>query len=173
MAVDDITSDVRLSGGGTLTDSANVLTQIANFGGAILPTIFSRYSFGTGNAQANKWYLAKRTLAATTYDDLDLTSGLTAAGATQAFTALKQVLIAIISPDGTKKLRVGPQGRTHANQLWFQAATANFWEETYTHIWKDRPITGWALSAGSTDVLSVYNPGGSSLDYAIFLLGTG
>lgn len=169
----DITTDLRLSGGGSVRDSATAQAQSAAFGGAILPTLKFNYTFGTGNAQVNKWYLAKRTLTATTFDNLDLTAGLSTLGTTQAFTALKRVLIAIISPDGTKKLRVGPQAQTHANILWFQATTANFWEETYTYIDKERPVTGWAVAAGSTDVLSIYNPGASSLDYAIWLLGTG
>jgi hypothetical protein len=169
----DLNTDERIAGGGTIIDSTSVLTQVAGFGGAILPNLTSRYSYGTGANQANKWYLARRTLAATTFDNLNLTSGLSALAATQAFTALKRVLIAIVDPDGTKKLRIGPQAQANANQLWFQAVTANFWEETYTWIFKDRPITGWAVGAGATDILSIYNPGASSLDYAIWLLGTG
>lgn len=173
MAIDTLDAATKLSGGGSLSNSATGETQAATFGGVILPTVNVSYSFGTGASQVNKWYLAKRTLAATTYDDLNLTSGLTALGVTQAFTKLRRAFVAIIDPDGTKKLRVGPQGRTNANLLWFQAATTNFWEETYTSILKDRPVTGWTITPSTADVFSVYNPGGSSLDYAIWLLGTG
>ena len=169
----DINTDDRLTGGGTIADSTLGVQQFAGFGSGILPTIRQRYSYGTGSGQVNKWYLARRTLTATTYDDLNLTSGLTTLGTTMAFTAVKRVLVAIIDPDGTKKLRVGPQGRTNAAALWFQAATTNFWEETYGYVLKDRPVTGWAISAGSADVLSIYNPGGSSLDYAVWIMGTG
>lgn len=172
MASDINVSDKR-TGGGAIVDAALGLRQAAVFGSGVLPAVIAQYSYGTGNNQVNRWYLARRTLPATTYDNLNLTSGLATFGATQVFTALKRVVISIVSPDGTRRLRVGPQGQTNANQLWFQAATTNFWEETYTTILKDRPITGWAVSAGATDVLSIYNPGGSSLDYAIWLLGTG
>lgn len=173
MAITDLNTNDRLSGGGSVTDSASALTQFAGFGGTIIPKLQTQYTFGTGDFQVNRWYLAKRTLLATTFDNLNLTSGLTALAVVQAFTALKRVLIAIVSPDGTKKLRIGPQGQASANQLWFQDVTANFWEETYTFAQKDRPITGWAVTASSTDILSIYNPGGSSVDYAIWLLGTG
>lgn len=173
MSIDNIITEDQLEGGGSITDSAGAMSQLAALGGAVLPSVGFNYTFGTGSAQVNKWYLARRTLAAGAYDDLNLTSGLTALGATQAFTALKRVWVIIVDPDGTKRLRVGPQGRTNANQLWFQAATANFWEDTYTAVLKDRPVTGWAVSAGATDVLSVHNPTGTSLDYGIWLLGTG
>lgn len=168
----DINTDDKLSGGGSISDGV-ASSMFAGYGGAVLPTIRTRYTFGTGSAQVNKWYLAQRTLTATTFDNLNLTSGLSVLGTTQAFTALKRVLIAIITPDGTKKLRVGPQGQTNSNQLWFQAVTANFWEETYTQIWKDRPVTGWPVVAATSDILSIYNPGATSVTYAIWLLGTG
>lgn len=167
----EINTDDRVTGGGTISDAVTAVSQVAGYGGAILPQIRFRYSHGTGDGQVTKWYLARRTLAATTFDNLNLTSGLSTAGVTQAFTALKRVLVAIIDPDGTKRLRVGPQGQSNANQLWFQAVTTNFWEETYTHVLKDRPVTGWAVTPSTADVLSIYNPGASSLDYAVWLLG--
>jgi hypothetical protein len=172
MAV-DINADDALSGGGLIQDLATALRQQARFGGAVLPDGRVRYSYGTGDNQVNKWYLAQRTLAATTFDNLNLTSGLTALGAVQAFTALKRVVVSIVSPDGIKKLRVGPQGQASANALWFQAVTTNFWEELYTAIRKDRPVTGWAVGAGATDVLSIYNPGAGPVTYGIWLLGVG
>lgn len=170
MAV-NINAEVRVTGTGSITDALAALSQGANLGGSILPQLRTRYTYGTGDGQVNKWYLAKRTLPATTYDDLNLTSGLTALGTTQAFTKLKLVLVAVVSPDGAKKLRVGPQGRTNAAQLWFQATSANFWEECFTYVLKERPVTGWTATAGSADVFSVYNPGATALDYAIWLLG--
>jgi hypothetical protein len=166
-----LSTDDRLTGGGSISDAALGVSQFAGFGAGILPAIRTRYTYGTGANQVNAWYLAKRTLAATTYDDIDLTAGCVTLGTTFAFTKLKRVFVGIVGADGTKKLRVGPQGRTHANALWFQAATANFWEETYSWVLKDRPVTGWSVTASSTDVLSIYNPGASSLDYAIWLLG--
>jgi hypothetical protein len=167
----DINSEDRVSGGGSVRNTATGERQSGTFGAGVLPPISFAYSYGTGNAQVTKWVLQKRTLAATTFDNLDLTAGLSTLGVVQAFTAIKRVFVGIVDPDGTKKLRIGPQNQTHANQLWFQAVTANFWEETYTHILKDRPVTGWAVAAGSTDVLSIYNPGASSLDYALWLMG--
>lgn len=171
MAIDTLDTSDRLSGGGLIANSATGESQNVSFGGLILPAMRVLYTFGTEDAQVDKWHLARRTLAGTTFDNLNLTSGLTCFGVTQVFTKLKRVVVAIIDPDGTKKLRIGPQGQTNANQLWFQAVTANFWEETYNVVVKDRPVTGWTVTAATTDVLSIYNPGGSSLEYAIWLLG--
>ena len=168
-----INAEIRVGGSGSISDSATAMSQAAAFGGGILQRLSNGYSAGTGNFQVNKWYLARRALAATTFDNINLTSGLSALGTTQAFTALKAVLVQIIDPDGTKKLRVGPQGQTNANLLWFQAVTTNFWEETYTYILKERPVTGWSVAAASTDIFSIYNPGATSITYALWLLGTG
>jgi len=170
MAFDINTSD-RVTGGGSVVNSSTGERQSASIGGAVFPQQKFTYSYGTGDGQVTKWYLAQRVLAGTTFDNIDLTAGLTTLGVVQAFTALKRVWIAIVSPDGAKKLRVGPQNQTHANILWFQAVTANFWEETYTNIKKDRPVTGWAVAAGSTDVLSIYNPGATSVTYALWVMG--
>lgn len=172
MAIDTLDATGRLTGGGTLADSATGEQQSASFGGTLLPGVAAEYTYGTGDAQARRWYLARRTLAAGAYDDLNLTSGLAALGATQVFAALKRVFVGVASPDGTRRLRVGPQGRTGAAQLWFQAATANFWVETYTHLWMERPYTGWAVTASTADVFCVHNPTAGPVDYVIWLLGT-
>lgn len=171
MAIDTLSTTDRLAGGGTVGDANLGVSQADSFGGVILPALRTSFTFGSGDGQANKWYLARRTLAATTYDDLNLTSGLSTLGTTQAFTRLKRAFVGIIDPDGTKRLRIGPQGRTNAATLWFQAATTNFWVETYTYLMMDRPITGWTITPSTADVFSVYNPGGSSVTYAIWLLG--
>lgn len=170
MAV-DISTEVRLTGGGLLSSSTTVESQTAGFGGAILPQLAYAYTYGVGDAQVNKWYLARRTLAGTTYDDLNLTTGLAALGVTQAFTKLRQVFVAIVDPDGTKRLRIGPQGRSNAATLWFQDKTTNFWVETYTHFDMQRPITGWTITATTADIFPIYNPGATSLTYAIWLMG--
>lgn len=167
----NINTDDRLAGGGVISDPTLGVSQFAGFGNGTLPKIQTRYSYGTSDNQVNAWYLARRTLAATTFDNINLTSGCVTLGTTFSFTKLKRVFIAIIEPNGTKSLRVGPQNQTNANALWFAAVTANFYETLYTHILKDRPVTGWDVAAGSTDILSIYNPGASPLDYAIWLLG--
>lgn len=169
MAFSIVTSD-KLSGGGKISDPASGVSQSANFGSGVLPAITYAYSAGTGAGQVNAWFLGTRTAAATSHDDVDL-SALVSLGTTYSLTKLKRVFVGIIAPDGAKKLRVGPQGVTHGAQLWFQDVTTNFWEETFNYVLKDNPVNGWDVTAGSADVLGVYNPGATDVDYALWILG--
>lgn len=163
----------RPAGGGILSDSTLLVQQAASYGAGVLPELSLALENGTGANQANIWYLAKRTLAATTYDLLDLAGGLTAFnGSTITFTKIKRVLVAIDSPDGTKRVRVGPQDQSNPWPGPWGGTGPTVYADV---LWKFDVVNpfaaGWAVTAGTGDVFPVYNPGGSSVDYIIWLLG--
>ncbi len=167
-----LTFGQRTQGSGRIWETTTGLQQTARWGDVALPNISWNFEYGTGNQQIDKWYLDTRTLAATTYDDLDLAGGVTDfQGNAITFTKIKRAFLAVLDPDGTKKVRFGPQGRTNAAQLWFGGTAAAVYEEVVWYTDRIDTYTGWTVTAGTGDILSVYNPTGSSLSYTIWLMG--
>lgn len=167
-------AQVRVIGGGLFRDTVTGTTQPAAFGGAgLIPDPNWTLTTGTGANAVNLWYHARRTLAATTYDDLDLAGGLTGpTGAALTFTAVKYVRLDVVSADGSKKLRVGPQGRSNAGQLWWGGTGATVYQDVYYTFEQRLPTAGgWAVTAGTGDIFPVYNPTGSSITYSLWVMG--
>jgi hypothetical protein len=126
-------------------------------------------SFGTGNNQAKEWYRDYRTLAGTTYDQLNFNTVLNPFGGTIVGLTIRYLGMAIDTPDGVKTLRVGPQGQTNAGQFMFGGVTAAVYF-TFTHNFQMLcPITGWTITAGTGMIFPVYNPTGSSINYRIWV----
>lgn len=142
------------------------------FGLGGVPDLGVSLGFGTGSGQANKAYFGLRTVSATSFDLVDLSGSLTdGLGNTFSPSALKLAVVAIVSPDGTKSLRVGPQNQSNAWQgPW--GGTGSTVYQTVTHHWHFySPVAGVAVTAGTGDVLPVYNPGATSVTYALLLAG--
>ncbi|AMV25438.1 hypothetical protein VT84_13635 [Gemmata sp. SH-PL17] len=175
MAITIVTSD-KIVSGGRWTNSATSVKQSVSIatGDPVMPPIDLGYTNGTGTAQCDLWYCKRRTLAANTTESLDLRGGLTdPEGNAINFAHVKRVVISILEPDGTKSLRVGPQNVTNAAQLWFGGTGATAYETVKTFLYKDEPFTGWATTAGSADLLPVFNPSlTDAVTYGIWVLGT-
>ncbi|MDI9885315.1 hypothetical protein QMZ92_13155 [Streptomyces sp. HNM0645] len=130
-------------------------------------------SSGTGAGQADKVFSDRRTLAASATEDLDLAGVLTDAfGAAITFARIKGLII---------KAAVG-----NTNNVVIGAAATNTWATLLgaTHTITLRPgaalcvmadatdATGYAVTAGSGDLLKVANSGaGTSVTYDIVLIG--
>lgn len=169
---DTIRVNERIIGGGIIRDTTTGKSQTANYGQGALPSRTLAFTNGTADQQVNLWYLAQRTLAATTTDSLDLAGGLTGyGGATLTFTKIKRVYVSIVSPDGTKSLRVGPQGVANAAQLGWGGTGATVYNTVITDLDLVHSYAGWSVTAGTGDILPIYNPGASAVTYAIFILG--
>jgi hypothetical protein len=164
---------LELRGGGTLTDSSgiNPATERANLGTGDFGEIKLDLASGTGDLAANQWYLGQRTLAATTAENLDLQALANKLG-TAVLTKVRGLLIRIVSPDGTKYLKVGPQNQSNGWQGPFSVVTANGWVRV---DWLCLLACGYGSGIGAVDathkVLRVDNPGAGSVTYDIWLLG--
>lgn len=128
---------------------------------------------GTGAGKADKVFSDRRTLAASATDDLDLTGALLDAfGSTITFARIKGLVIAAAA------------GNT--NNVVIGAAASNPWATLLgaTHSLTLRPgaffavgtelgdATGYAVTAGTGDVLRIANSaGGSSVTYDIHIIG--
>ncbi len=128
---------------------------------------------GTAVGKADRMFADKRTLAASATEDLDLAGALLdALGGPAAFARIKGLIIAA-SKDNT-------------NNVIFGAASSNAWATLLnsTGTVTLRPgaaacfmagaadPTGWAVTAGTGDLLKVANSaGGTSVDYDIVVIG--
>lgn len=167
-----VKANVRVIGGGQVRDTATGAFQPAVFGADVLPSATLTLTTGTGNQQVNQWYCARRTLAGTTFDLLDLSGGLTnGLGQTVTLTKLKYVRLSVVSPDGTKALRIGPQNQAAAAQLWFGGTGATVYDTVYETVEHRMTYAGWTITGTTADILPIYNPGGSAVIYAIWLMG--
>jgi len=161
--------DMQYQLAGGYTWASGVLTASEQFASFV-----QTFTEGTSTNQINFVYKRAVSLATTTYLDIDLKGGggeLDVLNVAMAATAVKGVFLKVTTPASGTSLRLGPQGRTDAAQLWFQAVTANFYDTVSDiFVMSDRGA-GWALGA-STKVLSLYNPGASTVAATLYVVGT-
>ncbi len=173
-----LAASFALTGSGTLTktDTVGAPVDALSFGANNLPAVSISISDGTGANQCNEWWRDLRTVGASSNDDLDLYGVLTnGLGQTIQFTGIKVFFLAIASPDGTKKLRIGPQGVSNTAQLWFGGVAAGNYEEVFDYTFRTNLSgsgVGWPITSGTGDLIRVNNPGASAVTYTIWLLGT-
>lgn len=159
---------------GGYTAVSGPLTAKARLGGSGEPAGTLTFADGTGAGQANFVYSRAISLAATTYLDIDLKGGggeLDVLNVAMAATAVKLVLLEITTPASGTSLRFGPQNRTNAAQLWFQDVTANFYVTVLDKFYMCDARAGWALDA-THKVISLYNPGASTVAATLRVVGT-
>lgn len=161
---------------GTITALLNLQgTLNRTFGDAVPDNINYRpstsYTLGTGAKQLSTFYRAARTLAASANEDLDLSGVLLDdLGTTITFTKVKILFIENTSAVDT--LSVG-------------GAASNQWAAPFADVsdkikippkskllmWSE-DATGWAVVAGTGDLLRVANSGGGSTTYNILIGGS-
>jgi hypothetical protein len=166
----------KLDGTASLTDLAMTIA-LPNLpftiGGLDMDALEFELADGTGTDQANELYVARTAIGIGANLDLDLYGSLlNFKGDVINFTAIKLFLVTIQTPDGVKKIRVGPQGLALAAQLWFGGVTANFYEETTWHSFHFDRYAGWPIVSGVTDKVRIANVGGTALSVNIVIAGT-
>lgn len=165
-------SDRRFPSVGKLADATELSQVTAQYGQGVLPSLDVSLTSGTGSGKANDWHLGQRTLAATTFDLIDLAGGLTNyRGTALTFTKIKRILVALTSPDGTAKLRVGPQNQSNPWAGPWGGSGATVYQDVLHSLDLWHPYAGWTVTAGSADIFPVYNPGGSSVTYSLWVIG--
>lgn len=144
-------------------DTRNIGTNSNEF-----PTGNISWSYGSGANQFNKLVCGKVTISAGANSDLDLAGSLTGAdgpagtvGSTITFTGVKWMHIAVGSPDGSKKVRVGNEGTNPFNGPLSSGGTIDI---VHSQDFVNPSTGGWSVTAGTGDKLRLNNPGGSSID---------
>ena len=167
MALDalTVTGDLKLAV--VIRDGTSTGFIERTFGKGVVEAFDISLGFGATTGLANKLYLAKRTLAGVTYDLIDLNGSLLdGLGNTFSPTRLKLAAVAIDIPDGTKKLRAGPQAQVNPFLGDWGGLTAPVYK-AFTH-WElivYEPVLGYVVTPATGDILPLYNPGATALDY--------
>jgi hypothetical protein len=128
---------------------------------------------GTGASQADKLFADTRTLAASASEDLDLAGSLVDAfGATITFVKVKGIFVTAAAAN-TNNVIIGGASATQFVGP-FGSATHTIAVAPGGGFMICRPdATGWAVGAGSTDLLKIANSSsGTSVTYDIVIIGT-
>ncbi len=168
-----LTANIAVTGGYTFGTGVQP-TASNRFGISGAPSGAIAFADGTGVGQANQVFQAALSIAATTMQLYDLKGGngeLDVLNVLLAMTAVKFVYLEITTPAAATSLRFGPQAQTNAAQLWFQAATANFYDIVYSKFLMEDARAGWALDA-THKVLGIYNPGAATVAGRLWVIGT-
>ena len=129
---------------------------------------------GTAIDQADVLWHDRRTLAASTSEDLDLAGSLVSAltGAAVTFAKIKCIYIKNRASTAGYILAVGGAS---SNQFvgWVANASdiVNIGPDGVMLLWNPS-LAGYAVTASTGDLLKINNTGGGSLDYDIVLIGT-
>jgi hypothetical protein len=169
------TVSLTTSGNVTLTGAVGLLTpsETLVFGQGNWAAMALSLSYGTGNNQIKNLWFQQRTITAGLNDDLDLAGSLANDfDAGIVFTAIKLLLVSIVAPDGTKRLKVGPQGVANAFPGKWGGVTALFYDEIYNfNAVINHPWAGYPVTAGTADILRINNPTAGAVTYNILIAG--
>jgi hypothetical protein len=170
-----LSASVSLTAGGLLTTTygAGQPVDQINLGQDSFPPAGFTLADGNSNLQAQDWYHTLVSLGTGSTTPIDLKgSALNPFGATINFVKVKLIIVSITAPDGVKKLRVGPQNVANAAQLGFGGVGAQAYIETDTFCVLPSPYGGWAVTAGTADILPINNPSAVTVQFAAWVLGT-
>lgn len=151
-----------------VTGTAGVNTLTSGIGS--IPIMSQSYSNGSGAGAINKCWFKTSTLLTATSETWDLTSGLTDhEGNSVVFTGIKELIIAVVSPDGTKKVVVG---NAASNSFQGKLSAAGTEDVHYYTRWAKPDAAGFTVD-GTHKNLKINNPGGTSVTYYLMALGIG
>lgn len=171
-----LNATLEISASGTLARGAagSAVAASVQLGQNDWTTPSITFDDGTGDGQANEWYVYQGAIAAGGDLDLDLsgTSLQNDLGEDIALTSIRALILSIESPASTKVIRLGPQGVSNAAQLWFGGVTSVCYEEVYDHVCRWRSTGGWTITAGTGDILRLHNSGSASATVNLWILGT-
>jgi hypothetical protein len=128
---------------------------------------------GTGAGQADKLFHDRRTLAASATEDIDLAGVLADAfGSTITFARVKGLVIAAASGN-TNNVIVGAAAANPWTALLGATGTVTLRPDAvFAVLAGEADATGYAVTAGTGDLLKVANSGaGSSVTYDIVIIG--
>jgi hypothetical protein len=165
-------SSFSLSVAAALTPSSTPLNEATK--AALAPYAKQvELSSGTAAGQADRLYYAKRTLAASLNEDLDLAGVLLDAfGAAITFARVKGLVVSAVAAN-TNNVVVGAAATNQWATLLNTTGTLTLRPgSTFSAFAGVTDATGWAVTAGTGDLLRVTNgAAGSSVDYEIVVVG--
>jgi len=127
------------------------------------------FEAGVGDFQSDALWTDTRTLATNTTEDIDLRGALADIfGVGAVFVEVTALLIKSAAAN-TTNLTIG--NGTNPAQLFFGATTHSIILQPGGTMLLTAPKTGWAITAGTADILKVANAAGASATYNIKIMG--
>jgi len=161
-----IRDEIRLTNTGTselgeITDSVLTSTNYPSW----------TVTDGTADNQANMVFRDQRTLSGSASENLDLAGGLTDSyGATMTFVDVKMIYVSAASANGGNIVVGGAASNAFLGP--FDNATDKVNLPASAWLKWVNPIDGYAVTAGTGDILKIENSDGSSATYDIVIVGT-
>lgn len=157
-----------LTGALQVNSNASLVTGFGTLQPAI--PVNQSYSQGTGNNQFDQVYFGDLSVVNSgTPKDLDLIGG----GLTQpdgsAFAPVKIVEMIIVNKDATQTLTIG--GGSNPWVSWLGGTTPTVVIPPSGHLSISAPLGGWAVTAGSADILRISTGAGTNVPFTIALKG--
>lgn len=135
-------------------------------------TITSQFADGTGAGQAKQLFTDTRTIAASGNEDLDLSGALSNAfGTSIAFTAIKAIRVKAAAAN-TNDVQISPAATNGWLGPFADASDIISVPPGGQFLMTREDATGWAVTAGTGDLLNVANSSsGTGVTYTIELIG--
>lgn len=158
----------------TLTASfgVNLAAQLVTLYGNLTPALKNtlNFAFGTGSNQADQIYIQElAVVAAGTPKDIDLVGG----GLTQpdgaAFAPAKIVGLGILNLSAAQILTVGAGSNPWISWLLATGDGVKIGKSGWLSF--ANPVDGFAVTAGTADILRIASDGGSNVPFILMLLG--
>jgi hypothetical protein len=160
----------RTSRKATLDDGVGNRTVIATRD--LVPDL--TLNFTSQNTETWQHYYRKDVLAASgsvTFSLNDLANPLLVQGLPLRLDNVKYFLLAIDSPDGTKKVKFGPLAASNPAPLWFGATDATGFEEVFDWIERPNRRGSWPTTAGTACNVSILNHSAVSVTTHLWVAG--
>jgi hypothetical protein len=163
-----LSTNIALTLVATLTGTADLSTPKDTLNYPITDTLDS----GTAIDQADKIYRSTRTLGSGANESLDLAGSLTdALGATITFAKVKLILIKNKSTTAANILTVGAAASNAFESWGATGSTIKVGPDGFVVLYNPS-AAGYAVTAGTGDLLKIANGGSSSTAYDIIIVGT-
>jgi hypothetical protein len=130
---------------------------------------------GVGDDQADKLWGDERTVAAGANDDLDLTAlvnTIFGSAVTMSLAKVKALLIVNLATTAGDELRIDSSVANAWKAPFNGSATSQVEIGPDSALLLSNKKDGWAVTAGTGDVLRIANPGANPITYRIVVVGT-
>ena len=154
----------------------STLTSTLDLGDAkdrVMRDLSDTLAIGTGADQSNRQWHDQRTLAASGTDNLDLSGGLTDGfGASLVFARVTCILIENTTTTAGYTLQVGGAASNPISTIFANTSDILIIGPGGIQLLWNPSAAGYAITAGSADVLKVYNPSAGNVTYNITIIGS-
>lgn len=154
----------------------STLTSTLDLGDArdrVMRDLSDTLAIGTGADQSNRQWHDQRTLAESGTDNLDLSGGLTDGfGASLLFARVACILIENTCPSVGHTLQVGGAASNPISTIFANTSDIITIGPSGILLLWNPSAAGYAITAGSADVLKIHNPSVGEVTYNITIIGS-